>query len=48
MKYEDIVADLKKNNAKSTGFYTTEQLLEIFNHLITQLDPQAPPARAVL
>ena len=31
MKYEDIVADLKKNNAKSTGFYTTEQLLDIFN-----------------
>ena len=31
MKYEDIIADLNKNNAKSSGFYTTEQLLDIFN-----------------
>jgi hypothetical protein len=31
MKYADIVADLQRNNAKATGFYTTEQLLDIFN-----------------
>ena len=44
MKYTDIVADLKKNNAKSTGFYTTEQLLEIFNNASVDVPNIRPDA----
>jgi len=44
MKYEDIVADLKKNNAKSTGFYTTDQLLDIFNQASVDVPNIRPDA----
>jgi len=44
MKYEDIIADLKRNNAKSSGFYTTEQLLGIFNKASVEVPNIRPDA----
>ena len=44
MKYADIVADLKANNAKSAGFYTTEQLLDIFNQASVDVPNIRPDA----
>jgi hypothetical protein len=44
MKYADIVADLQNNNTKSTGFYTTEQLLDIFNTASVEVPNIRPDA----
>ena len=44
MKYSDIVEDLKENNLKTTGFYTTEQLLDIFNSASVEAPNISPDA----
>jgi Ca2+-binding RTX toxin-like protein len=44
MNYSEIVSNLEKNNVKSTGFYTTEQLLDIFNKASVEVPNTRPEA----
>jgi hypothetical protein len=44
MNYSEIVSDLEKNNVKSTGFYTTEQLFDIFNKASVEVPNTRPEA----